>query len=112
MINGYARATNEIIPAVRSMIAKELHERYQMKEQEIAKYLDVAQAAVSKYLNGEYSKKIKEIEAKIDKSAIDAYISKIVQGKKEYVNMCVCTICHKENEFGCKFSKAEITATQ
>lgn len=106
MINGYARATNEIIPAVRSIIAKELNARYHMKEQDIAKYLGVAQAAVSKYLNGEYSKKIKEIEAKIDRSAIEAYITKMVEGKKEYANACICMICNKENAFDCKFSQA------
>ncbi len=113
MINGYARATNEIIPAVRAIIAKELKQRYHMKEQDIARYLDVAQAAVSKYLNCEYSKKIKELEAKIDKSTIEAYLSKLVQGKKEYANMYVCAVCKKENYFDCKFSQAALPqATQ
>ncbi len=78
-----------------------------MKEQEIAKYLDVAQAAVSKYLNDNYSEKIKEIEAKIDRKKIDAYIAKIAQGRKEFANICICTVCHDQNLFDCKFSKAE-----
>jgi predicted transcriptional regulator len=107
MINGYARATNEILPAVRAIIAKELKYRYEMKEQEIARYLDVAQAAVSKYINDNYSEKIKEIEAKIDKTKIEAYIAKIAQGKKEFTNICICTVCHKENFFDCKFSKIQ-----
>jgi predicted transcriptional regulator len=110
MINGYARASNEILPAVRALIAKELSKRYEMKEKEIANYLDVAQAAVSKYLNDNYSDKIKEIEAKIDKNAIQAYIAKIAQGKKEFTNVCICTVCHKENFFNCKFSKIQNAA--
>lgn len=101
------RASSEIMPAVRSIIAKELKYRYKMKEQEIAATLDVAQAAVSKYLNGKYSEKIKAIEAKIDRSRIDGYIAKIAQGKKAYTNVCMCTICGKENPFDCKFSKVE-----
>ncbi len=83
-----------------------------MKEAMIAYYLDVAQAAVSKYLNGKYSDRIKEVEAKIDKSSIGEYIKKIAEGKKVYTNLCVCKVCGVLNDFGCTFSKANMDEEQ
>jgi predicted transcriptional regulator len=106
MINGYMRATKLIVPAARSIIAKELNEKYEMTEQEIANYLDVAQAAVSKYLKGRYSNEIMKIEAGIDRSAIAGHVSRIAAGRKEYAGMAICTICSMENGFACRFSKA------
>jgi predicted transcriptional regulator len=108
MINGYTRATKLIIPAARSVIAKELKYRYSMTEQEIAAKLDIAQAAVSKYLSGRYSDRIKEIEAKINKEWVAQKISMLANGDKKYANSAICTICKKENSFDCKFSAAEI----
>ncbi len=108
MTNGYARASKLMIPAARSIIARELKERYQMTEQEIASQLGVAQAAVSKYLSGKYSKAIKDVEKGVDMASIANKISMIAQGKKEYANAAICTICRKGNNFDCKFSKAGI----
>ncbi len=108
MTNGYIRATKLIVPAARSTIARELKYRYKMTEQEIASQLDVAQAAVSKYLSGRYSNEIKEIEQDIDKEWIAEKVSMIAKGKKEYAGAAICTICKKENSFDCKFSKADI----
>lgn len=44
------------IPALRVAVSRELKDRYGMSESDIARNLGVAQAAVSKYLNGIYSK--------------------------------------------------------
>ncbi|MDE1822920.1 MAG: hypothetical protein KGI00_05405 [Candidatus Micrarchaeota archaeon] len=104
MASGYERATKEIIPAVRMLIAKELKEKYGMREVEIAERLSVAQAAVSKYLAGKYSERVKAITSKIDMKCVDKYISKIAEGKEGYANMCICTVCKHLNEFGCRFS--------
>ncbi len=108
MINGYTRATKLIIPAARSIIAKELKYRYSMTEQDIAAKLGIAQAAVSKYLSGKYSKRIKEIEARINKDWVAHKIEMLANGNNKYANSAICTICKKENEFECKFSKADI----
>jgi predicted transcriptional regulator len=108
MINGYARASRLIVPAVRSTIARELKRRYEMTEEEIAGHLGVAQAAVSKYLKGKYSVRIKEIEASIDLASLEEYISRISAGGSKYVSASICRVCRKENEFGCKFSKTEV----
>lgn len=109
MDNGYERATKEIIPAIRTLIARELKERYGMKETEIAQRLSVAQAAVSKYLHGRYSNRIKMTLDSIDRSYIDKYIGKIAEGKEAYTNMCICSVCNAMNKFGCKFSSVRPT---
>ncbi|MDE1861170.1 MAG: hypothetical protein KGH72_05665 [Candidatus Micrarchaeota archaeon] len=106
MLNGYERATKEIVPAVRLLIARELKEKYRMKETEIANRLGVAQAAVSKYLSGKYSDRIEELVSRIKKGEIDGSIGSIAAGKEGAVNMCICTVCKAMNEFGCQFSHA------
>jgi len=42
---------NEVLPAIRSIIAKELKNEYGLKQREIAQKLDLTQPAVSQYLN-------------------------------------------------------------
>ncbi|MCL5239023.1 MAG: hypothetical protein M1286_00925, partial [Candidatus Marsarchaeota archaeon] len=55
-------------------------------------------------------KRVEEIEAKIQdhRELIDAYIKNIAEGKEEYVNVCVCTICSVANNIMCAFSHAYI----
>lgn len=43
--------SEEILPAIRSIMAKELHEQYGYKQKEIAKRLEITQPAVSQYIN-------------------------------------------------------------
>ena len=102
----YENATREIVPAVRSYLAKELIKRG-LGEEKIASLLGVAQAAVSKYANDRYSEKVKKIERRIDKKIIDAYIDQIVLGKKEYANACICKICQSICAFDCTFSTTD-----
>ncbi|MDE1856236.1 MAG: hypothetical protein KGH49_03315 [Candidatus Micrarchaeota archaeon] len=102
----YEIATNEVVPAIRSYIAKELIEKHNLSEARVASLLDVAQAAVSKYINGKYSDKVKEIEAKLNKEVIDNYIAQIAEGKKQYVTACICKLCQSFSNFNCCFSSA------
>jgi len=44
--------SEEILPAVRSMIAEEMKESYGLKQREIAQKTGMTQPAVSNYLNG------------------------------------------------------------
>ncbi len=101
----YETATNEIVPAIRSYIAKEL-KKHGMSEESIANLLGVAQAAISKYLNERYSDKVKEIEGTIDKKTIDAYLNKMLSGDKAYVSACICKICQSIGTFDCAFSSS------
>ena len=105
-MNGYEVAVKEITPAVRLLIARELKAKYNMREKDIAKRLNIAQAAVSKYLSGKYSKRIGDAAARIDGKYVDTYIEGIMEGRKDYAQICVCTVCKSVNDFGCKFSYA------
>jgi predicted transcriptional regulator len=112
MPSKYEIAAEETVPAARSMIAKALVGKYKMKETEVAGHLGVAQAAVSNYVRGKRSislkKKAKHIELMVkgDSELIDGYIRKISEGKREYVNICICRICSVANDFSCGFSHA------
>ncbi len=113
MPSKYETASDEAVPIARSIIARELVGKYKLNETEVAGYLGVAQAAISKYVRKKYSRKlnkrIAEIEAQIEahRKPIDLYIEKISEGKKEYVSICICTLCKSINGFPCKFSKAD-----
>ena len=117
MPSKYETASDEAVPIARSIIARELIEKYKLKETEVAGYLGVAQAAISKYVRRKYSpqlnERMREIEARIEshRKLIDQYIEKISEGKKEYVGICICTLCNAINGFPCRFSKAGGTAT-
>jgi len=112
MPSKYEIASDETVPIARSIIAKELIKRYKMKELEVAEYLGVAQAAISKYMTEKHSEKLAESTKRVEEmllnqqKLIDDYIKRIAEGKKEYVNICICTICTAANGFRCAFSHA------
>ncbi|MCL5430135.1 MAG: helix-turn-helix domain-containing protein [Candidatus Marsarchaeota archaeon] len=64
------------IPATRASITKRLVLEYEMSQESIAKALGIEQAAVSKYVNGRYSPKIKRIVTFINENGLDKKISK------------------------------------
>ncbi len=111
LFGNYEKAEKEIVPAARLFIAAELKRRYDMKEQEIANLLGVAQAAVSKYLNGRYSEKVSELKEAIMKDErFNLYIEKIHEKKEHYVELCICTVCRTMTNFKCKFSYTDRVA--
>ncbi len=105
MIDNYEVASKAVIPAARLRIARELRSKFNLTESRIASILGVAQAAVSKYLNGEYSKSIDDLAKRIDPSEIDPHIKKIAEGSTTELKKCVCSICSSVNRFECKFSQ-------
>ncbi len=107
MTSAYETGEKEILPAVRYALIQELSDRYHQKEEQIAKELGITQAAISKYLNGKISDKVKGISDKLDRKLIDIYAKKIAEGDQSMVNACICTVCNKLNDFGCKFSHAK-----
>ena len=52
----------QLIPAVRVKVAKELYNKYNFNQKEIAKKLGLSQPAISKYLSGNYTQEIKKLE--------------------------------------------------
>jgi predicted transcriptional regulator len=112
MINGYEKASKEVVPAVRLIIARELKIRYNMTESRIAETLGIAQAAVSKYLNGSYSERVGDTASKVDMEDVNRCIPKIVDGNKAELKKCICTVCNSMNKFECKFSSATNRASE
>ncbi len=104
MINGYERASEEVIPAVRVAIARALKEEYGMSESRIAEILGVAQAAVSKYLNNKCSASVERLCGRIGDSDLSPYMAAIAKGDKAKLRECVCSLCGTLNKFDCKFS--------
>lgn len=112
MPSKYETISEGTVPAAKSIIARALVLKHNMKEKDVAEYLGVAQAAISKYITEKYSDRLKEkvaeIEGKIQgqRELIDSYIRKISEGREEYVSVCICTICSIANNIACAFSHA------
>ena len=104
MANGYARASEEVIPAARVVIARALKEEYGMSESKIAQILGVAQAAVSKYLNKKCSASVERLCSSISSSDLSPYMADISKGDKARLRACICSLCGTFNKFDCKFS--------
>ncbi len=110
MQNGYERASKEIVPAARVVIARRLKEKYNMTETDIAKILGIAQAAVSKYLNEDYSKLVESTAHEINMDEIDRYIEKISKGDQIAVKKCICSVCNTMNDFDCSLSAVKVSS--
>lgn len=101
--NGYVNAYSNIVPAARALIAKELYARG-ITEENAARLLGVTQAAVSKYLANKYSDEVKTAEMGIDRRIVESYVQGMLDGKKDYIERCICAICRSVNDFGCSVS--------
>ncbi len=64
------------IPALRISVACKLKKVYNLNEIEIARRVGIAQAAVSKYLNGRYSARIGKVRGIVESIGLDAPIVK------------------------------------
>lgn len=62
--------TKFVLPAIRINIAEQLGRKYKLNQKEIADRLGVAQVAVSKYLNGDYSDSLKKVVERVKTSGI------------------------------------------
>ncbi len=95
MIAPCEKITKLLLPAVKIMIIKNLSKKYNLNQPEIAKSLGLTQAAVSKYLSGKYSVKIKKLEKdpKIRKMAALVTESVIKQTSKTSTANEFCKCC-------------------
>lgn len=57
--------TKLILPAIRINMTEQFSNKYNLNQKEIAHKLGIAQVAVSKYLNGKYSKSLKKIKESV-----------------------------------------------
>lgn len=82
------------IPAIRVFVAKQLANEHNFSQMEIADMLGITQAAVSKYLSGNYSSTIKTIEKNPKLVQVSKKIvGKIVYTKKQQKVGEVCDVC-------------------
>jgi predicted transcriptional regulator len=72
--------SKSVVPAVRALIAKELIERRNLKQDEVAKVLGISQSAVSKYARNVRGYAIKIDEIKEVRSLIDKMIDLLTNG--------------------------------
>jgi len=95
----------QLLPAIRAGVTKELAKKYNFNQIEIASKLGVTQAAVSKYLSGDYAEAIKTIENKKTVKENSKKIAHLIaQGKndKKKIVEAVCLSCKEVLESECK----------
>jgi len=84
----------QLIPAVRVRVAKELYNKHNFNQKEIAKRLGLSQPAISKYLSGNYTQEIKKLEEdRIVKKISDEIVKAIT--KKDFKKSNFEKIIHK-----------------
>jgi len=95
----------QLLPALRVGVTKELAEKYNLNQVEIASKLGITQAAVSKYLSDRYAQNIKEIEnkkaVKENSKKIARLIVKEKSNKKQIIG-AICEACKEVLESECK----------
>lgn len=89
------RISRAILPAVRASIAEIMYSRYRWRQQRIADGLGVAQVAISKYLNGRYSKEVLKMKNYIRDNGLGNEIAKrLAQGRdKSEVHSRIDGLC-------------------
>lgn len=109
----------EFLPAMRASVTKILSEKYSFTQADIANQLGLTQAAVSKYLSGDYSNEIKIVQKVSDIQKMAEKTAHMIAEKKaskpQVVNS-LCTSC--QSFFGDKWTceirglAAELMAVQ
>lgn len=92
------------LPVIRSMLAKDLTERHQLSQTEIANRLGITQSAVSQYLGsvrgvGELKENLKEASLYSELEKISDEIAEGATRKAQIVNR-YCEICDSMEEEG------------
>ncbi|MBS7655880.1 hypothetical protein KEJ50_05205 [Candidatus Bathyarchaeota archaeon] len=91
----------KFLPAFRSLVVKELIEKYKFSQIEAADKLRVTQAAISQYFHSKRGgKKIKELEAaQLFKPLIEEVARKIAEDKLLEVDVEFCKFCKALRDF-------------
>ncbi|MEM3839005.1 MAG: helix-turn-helix domain-containing protein [Candidatus Micrarchaeaceae archaeon] len=88
---------NELMPAVRVILANQMKKKYRMTQQEIANKLGIAQVAVSKYINGNYSKAVARAAKRISKQMPEELVARIARSSDmEQVNRIIEKFCESQ----------------
>ena len=100
----YYNIAKKVVPAIYSVIIEYMYKELNMNEAEIAKRLNITQAAVSKYINKKYSKAIEEERKRINADRLREITNKY----KDKIDIAICTICQETMKFNCKISGVKI----
>ncbi|MHA1785853.1 MAG: transcriptional regulator [Candidatus Helarchaeota archaeon] len=84
----------KVLPALKAQIVKELHNKYNMKQQEIAKILGITQPSVSLYLSGERGSFVDILQAE-EMNKLNEISASIADKNISEQNLMeeICSIC-------------------
>ncbi|MCW6160755.1 MAG: hypothetical protein LVQ97_01040 [Candidatus Micrarchaeales archaeon] len=80
------KAAKATLPAIRSIAVGILSSEYSLKQSEISKRLGIAQAAVSKYMNKDYSDRVGKTITALNSIGIDKSVKKALTKNKDVSN--------------------------
>ena len=83
----------QLLPAIKAATAKQLINKYNFTQQEIANYLGLTQAAISKYLSGDYSDSIKKLENSSKVSEMASKIAQNASNSRAIPTQSICQAC-------------------
>ncbi len=101
MPTDYEIALNEFMPAFKVKAAEILVTKNSMSQQKAANLLGLSQAAISKYINGIYSKSIEKSLVKIDDNAMERFVHNISKDNGIAAQRAICKACQSYNKFNC-----------
>ncbi len=88
------KIAKEILPAVRASISEIMDSEYHYKQADIASKLDIAQVAVSKYLNKRYSKRVKHFKDYIDrKDMVRPLVKHMLKEDRSEIDVEINRLC-------------------
>ena len=109
LITPYEMVSKVAIPTIRSMISKRLIDSYNLTQEEVAKKLDITQAAVSYYMMGKRATMLKLDNTKAIRDSIDELADLLFIGDISHKDFRerITDICDniRESKLLCKLHK-------
>lgn len=100
MPTNYEIVFDEFIPAFRARVAKIMKERG-MSQEKTASILEITQAAISKYISGRYSDKVKNIENELSDAMANEFVDDMLQSENANAQKVICRACQGYHKFDC-----------
>jgi hypothetical protein len=97
----YEHMIKEFMPSLRAKAAKIMYDERKLRQEDIARFLGITQAAVSKYLSGKYSDTVKVFESTLKKSEVEVFVDRMVADRPYESQKVVCKMCARNLSFDC-----------
>ncbi len=97
----YEHMIKEFMPSLRASAARIMYDEKKIKQEDIARFLGITQAAVSKYLSGRYSSTVKQFELRLNEKEVRMFVDKITASKAYESQKVVCKMCARNLSFEC-----------